>query len=94
MTLIRIERAAKEVVRVGESRVQLHCLLQRAQSGGEIARMRENGADGDVRVGEGRIELERLVRGKGRRRGFLGRRRRATNGAEDVTIGERGPGER
>ncbi|HST07960.1 MAG TPA: hypothetical protein VLJ83_07290 [Gemmatimonadaceae bacterium] len=65
VSLVRIECAAEQVLCVRQAGIQLDRLLQRAQSTSEIVGVGENRPDRDVRVGKGRVELERLVRGDG-----------------------------
>src|SRR2546423_11013815 len=56
VTLVRIQSASEQIVRVRETRVQLDSPLQRAESAGEIAGVRKDGADRDVCFGERRVE--------------------------------------
>ena len=91
MALVRVQRASEQNVRWGVTGTQLDCLLQRAQPTGEVSRVRQDGAHGDVCVGKRRIELERFCRrGECLGRGFGGRCH-PTNRAENVTVGERRP---
>src|SRR5258705_6460800 len=63
IALVRIEGAAEQVVRRGKTRVELDGFLQRAQSSGKIAGMRQDRAHRDVSFGERWIQLQRSVRG-------------------------------